>query len=243
MPKHGHGDIVSEYTYPQVIESLFDQVKPDVFQNRVLHLKSRAQEADKAEEIKKYCASQDIRVIETKGDLIHHSKNPLSHAAGYYKDIYKAYSDIKLRKTKYSLWLEDDFIFKCSDGSLHDSFVNSIDFLNENPDQMCVRYNQSNHDTVAAEDYKKRGHTKVNENIFCQDTDYTEWGATFTFQPNINRTAEIFCAWKAGQAYLNNLHQIHCELLSGELLKHFTNNPTTPFNFYNPEKVYSEHIG
>ena len=83
---------------------------------------------------------------------------------------------------------------------------------------------------------------KKSHNFYTQDLDYTQYGPTFTFQPNINRTSEIFVAWMAAQELLDKLDTHHCELVSGAILKNLTDS-NTPFSFFNPKKIYSKHIG
>tara|TARA_R100000231_G_scaffold42834_1_gene37374 strand:- start:634 stop:1404 length:771 start_codon:yes stop_codon:yes gene_type:complete len=243
IPKHGHGNnsdnYVSDYTYEKTINSLFDQVGKSFFANRLLHLKTRDKEEHIADKIKKFCESRDIKVIETKANFSHHSEDALSHAAEYFKDIYKAFSDIEIRKQKYSLWLEDDYIFKCDSLTLESAFNKSIDFLDDNPDQLCVRFNHGDGNGFTEPDGE---YLVENEDIFTQAINYTEYGPTFTFQPNISRTNEIFIAWKAAQNHLDKLGNYHCELMSGDLLKTMTNSKT-PFSFFNTHKVHSDHIG
>ena len=230
----GHG---GRYTYKECIRDLFGQFDPSLFSNKILHLKSRSKEEEKAEEIKNFCDKLDIRVIETKEDIVHHSQNHLSHSAGYFKDIYKAYSDLELRKQKYSFWLEDDWLLKTNSISLEDVFKDSLSFLDENPDQLCVRFNRGE------EFGELEGEFLIeNDNIFTQAINYTQYGPTFTCQPNISRTNEIFIAWKAAQNHLDKLGSYHCELMSGDLLKAATNSKT-PFSFFNTHKLYSNHIG
>ena len=243
MPKYGHGNnsekYTADYTYEKTIDSLFDQVDKNIFKNRLLHLKSREKERDKAEEIKEFCKSRDIRVIETVTDVSHHSEDPLSHAAEYFKDIYRAYSDLEIRKQKYSLWLEDDYVLNCDHLELESAFKKSINFLDENPDQLCVRFNHGDGKGFT----KPKGDYLVENNfIFTQAINSTKYGPTFTFQPNINRTNEIFIAWKMAQAHLDKLGAYHCELMSGDLLNNMTNSKT-PLSFFNSLKFYSDHIG
>jgi len=232
----GHG---GKHTYQECIAKLFSNFNPQLFQNKVLHLKSRDGEEDVANEIKSFCSPLDIRVIESKEDIVHHSENHLSHSAGYFKDIYKAYSDLEVRKTKYSLWLEDDWLFEIQDSNLEDAFKESVDFLDNNPDQLCVRFNRGENFGEPDGSFLIENE---NENIFTQAINYTQYGPTFTFQPNISRTNEIFISWKMAQQYLDKLGSYHCELMSGDLLKNTTNSET-PFSFYNTHKIYSNHIG
>lgn len=242
MAKKCYGENSSEYTYSRVIDSLFDQVDPDIFANKVLHLKSRPQEESKSKEIKDFCDSKGVRVIETKQNLSHHSENIQNHSAEYFKDIFKAYSDPDVRKQKYSLWLEDDFILKSKENTVEESFNLAIDYLDDRPDQLTVRYNQSNHDTDATKEYKNKDYFIHSDAIYVQGETYTPWGPTFTFQPNISRTSEIFTSWRSAQMHLDKLAEYHCELMSGDLLKNFSLS-RTPFSFFNPEKIHSEHIG
>ena len=225
------------HTYKDCINNLYDRVDKNIFKNRLLHLKTREGEEDTAEQIKKFCEDKDIRIIETIENIVHHSENHQTHSAGYFKDIYKAYSDLDIRKQKYSFWLEDDELLQSSNISLDDAIKKSIDFLDNNPDQLCVRFNR-------AEQFKDPDGEFLteNENIFTQSVNYTKYGPTFTFQPNINRTNEIFIAWKAAQNYLDKLGSYHCELMSGDLLSGLTNSKT-PFSFFNTNKAYSKTIG
>jgi len=240
-PKYGHGNNTenykSNYTYEKTINSLFDQVDKNLFKNKLLHLKSREGEEGVADNIKNFCDDKDIRVIETKENFEHHSDNALSHAAGYFKDIYKAFSDLDIRKQKYSLWLEDDYLFRLRMISLEEAFKQSIKFLDNNPEQLCVRFNLGLNFTKAVNSIKE------SHNIFTQDLNYTQYGPTFTFQPNISRTTDIFVAWRAAQNLLHKLEILHCELVSGEILKTNLTNSPTPFSFFNPKKIFSEHIG
>ena len=242
MPKQCYGDNDSEYTYDKTIESLFNKVDKNIFKNKILHLKSRPEDKEISEKIKEFCKLSDIRVIETISNVKHHSENIKNHSAEYFKDIYKAYSDEEIRKQKYTLWLEDDYVFVEESLLLYDSFVTAIKYLDENPDQLTVRYNQSNHTVNALEDYADKDYNKVSEDIFIQGSKYTQWGPTFTFQPNISRSNEIYIAWKAAQNYLDDLNRYHCELMSGDILKTITQS-NTPFSFFNPKKIFSKHIG
>lgn len=243
IPKHGHGNnfegYKAKYTYEKTVNSLLDQVGNSYFKNMLLHLKCREGEEDIAEKIKNLCKDKGIRVIETKSEVQHHSENALSHSAEYFKDIYKAFSDKEIRKQKYTLWLEDDYLFRCQSMNLKEAFKDCISFLDQNPDQLCVRFNHGDEEGFRD---PKGNYYKENENIFTQAINYTEYGPTFTFQPNISRTNEIFIAWKTAQKYLDQLGDYHCELMSGDLLKEMTNSKT-PFSFFNTHKVHSDHIG
>jgi hypothetical protein len=231
----GHG---GEHTYKEALESLFSEIDRDVFVNRVLHLKVREGEEEKAMEIEDFCEKHKIRVIRTNGDLVYHATNHQNHSSEYFKDIFKSYSDLQLRKTKYSLWFEDDSPLFLKGTELIDAFRESIEFLEENPDQLCVTFNRS-------EDFKKPDgeYTTESGNIFTQTKNYTKYGPAFHFQPNINRTSEIFLAWKTMQAYLDQLGVYHCELLATRVLIEAFSNSDTPFSFFDPEKVYSKHLG
>ena len=230
----GHG---GRHTYKDGIINLYDKIDSNLFANKILHLKTRDGEEIVADEIKEFCNSVDIRVIETRENIVYHAENHQVHSAGYFKDIYKAYSDLDIRKQKYSFWLEDDELLQVSKITLEDVFKKSIEFLDNNPDQLCVRLNRAEKFQDDDSDYLVE-----DENIFTQAINYTQYGPTFTFQPNVSRTSEIFLAWKTAQKYLDKLGSYHCELVSGEILKKMSNS-NTPFSFFNPSKAYSKHIG
>jgi len=232
----GHG---GKHTYKECIYDLFKKIDPNLFSNRVLHLKSRKGEEDIVLDVKDFCSKNDIKtkVIESKEEVVHHSENHLSHSAGYFKDIYKVYSDLEIRKQKYSFWLEDDWLLNLDSISLEEVFKESLSFLDDNPDQLCVRFNGADDFEIPEGEFLKE-----NENIFTQAINYTKYGPTFTFQPNISRTNEIFIAWKAAQYHLDKLESYHCELMSGDFLKNMTNSKT-PFSFFNTHKLYAKHIG
>ena len=179
-----------KHTYKETLDSLFDQIDPEKFENRLLHLKVRSGEESIAAEIESFCEKNEVRVIQTSADLVYHAADHQNHSSEYFKDIFKAYSDPKLRKTKYSLWLEDDSPLTIRNKELIDGFQESIEFLDDNPDQLCVTFNR-------AKDFQEpQGeHTVDNENIFTQTKNYTQRGPAFHFQPNINRTVEIFLAF------------------------------------------------
>ena len=240
IPKYGHGNnsegYVSDYTYERTINSLFKQVNPDIFKNKLLHLKTRPEEEDVADKIKSFCESKNINVLETKAEVQHHSEDAQNHAAEYFKDVYKAFSQKEVRKQKYTLWLEDDYLLRSRVISLTNGIKQSIKFLDENPEKLCVRFN------LGQDFHKPEKFIKHCHNIYSQDLNYTQFGPTFTFQPNITRTNEAFITWKAAQNYLNKLDEIHCEIMSGHLFTQLTDT-RYPFSFFNPKKIVPEHIG
>ena len=142
--------------------------------------------------IKSFCSNLDIRVIETKENIVHHSENHLTHSAGYFKDIFKTYSDPIIREQKYSFWLEDDELIQTNKITLEDAFRKSIDFLEDNPRQICVRFNR-------AKKFKDDDlpYLVEDDNILTQAINYTQYGPTFTFQPNINRNRSNI--WSLGR--------------------------------------------
>lgn len=229
-----------KHTYEQTIDNILSEKNKcfdSLITNKIVHLKTRPDEKDVADKIKKYFNQLGFEVIETISDLVHHSENHLNHSAEYCKDVLKVYSIPKVRNTEYSFWLEDDWIIQSKGVDLSEACRESMSFLDNNPDQLCVRFN-------SAEDFKhcEKDHFHSHGDIYTQGLRYTPWGGTFTFQPNISRTKEIYIAWKSINTQLDVLDRYHCELLSGDTLKHLTDS-TTPFSFYDPQKIYAQHIG
>lgn len=228
----GHG---GRHTYKHTIESILDATG-GFFGDRYLHLKIRPDEEEIAKEIINFCQRRYFRVLITKASLVHHSQSHADHSMAYFQDIYRIYSHQTVRLSKFSLWLEDDWIIE-SKTNITDLLNTGEDFLNNNPNQLCVRFNGAT--SFYTED---KDHIKNNSFIFTQGVRYTPFGPTFTFQPNINRTNEVYAAWKAIQNNLGRLGETHCELVSGEIMRKFTES-STPFSFFNPELAYARHIG
>lgn len=228
----GHG---GRHTYKHTIQSILDATG-NFFRDRYLHLKVRPEEEHIVKEIADFCHRKYFRVLVSNAPLVHHSQNHAHHSSEYFKDIYKIYSHPTVRLSKYSFWLEDDWIIE-SKVNIVELLTSAKDFLDSNPNQICVRFNPAESFYIESKD-----NFPNNQYISTQGLRYTHYGPTFTFQPNINRTNEIYAAWKSVQKNLDRLGSIHCELLSGEILKQFTESPT-PFSFFNPELAYARHIG
>ncbi len=176
-----------------------------------------------------FLKSKDFYALNTCGEWSHKDS---SHAVGYYKDMLSVFNSIP--HTEFTFVEEDDWLIHSKDPFNYCVEV-AIKFLKENKNALCVRINSE-------PDKRINGATKVREGIYRQDEDFTKFGSTFTFQPCILRTRDW---WHSLRIINNNLHlldSVHCEILSGQVFKQFSDDKS-PFYFFDPELVWCEHIG
>lgn len=198
---------------------------------KFVHIKISDGEEKLGEEIKDQLEEIDFKVLTTQKDWKH---NDSSHAVGFYEDMLKLYSDTELHKYKYSILHEDDWLWKSSSNL---SYLLNLGrrFLDENLDALCVRVNDERHKD-------KSKSFKASDKIYGQRVDYTPFGTTMTFQPTILRTLEWYHALRLINKNKEVLKQRHCELVSGDVMKNFSDSKT-PFYFFDPDVLSAEHIG
>jgi hypothetical protein len=171
----------------------------------------------------------DFHILNTCGNWAHKDS---SHAVGYYKDMLSVFNSIP--HTEFTFVEEDDWLIH-SKNPFNYCVEVATKFLRENKNALCVRINSE-------PDKRINGATKVREGIYRQDEDFTKFGSTFTFQPCILRTRDW---WHSLRIINNNLHlldSVHCEILSGQVFKQFSDDKS-PFYFFDPDLVWCEHIG
>lgn len=227
----GHFGYKNSYQF--TVNRLQEQIESFKWLYKLAHIKVSPDEKEIGEEMKKWLNNKGFRVILTEADWKHDDPTN-SHAKEYYKDKYKTFSNEELNKRRYVLFCEDDWLVDF--GKKGDLYLNkAIEFLDRDLNYLCVRVNNEiERDTSKA--------TPVEEFIYKQNKDYTNFGPTLTFQPTIIRTAE----WRLALRFINKnltiLNNVHCEILSGSMIKSFTDNET-PFCFFNPKVINCEHIG
>ena len=199
------------------------------FDLKLAHIKFQDGEETVLRNTESFLINKGYKVLKTKGEWKHNSS---SHAKEYYKDQLKLLSS---HGKPYSLQNEDDFIIKTSDKSIHFYLKKGIEFLERNPQALCVRIN-------AEPDWHLNGSTYIEEFIYRQDEDRTVYGSTFTFQPTILRTRDYLAALRIINNNLHLLDSVHCEILSGQVFKQFSDDKS-PFYFFDPDLVWCEHIG
>lgn len=206
---------------------------------KVAHIKvSPEDDEDVLVDIEAFLGNSGFNVISSRGDWKH---NDTSHHNEYYKDMLTALSDIRLHKYPYVLVCEDDWLLKFSGG--YSKYVTeALSFLDNDLSALCIRIN---HDVHKNEDIRKGLKTNL-DSILKQGPNFTEFGPTFTFQPTIVRLKEWWHSVRIiNQQIKRNpllLNMIHCEMISGETMKQFSDSPL-PFCFFNPEFINADHIG
>lgn len=204
---------------------------------KVAHIKySKKDGEDQLVEMETFLNNKGFVVEITKGEWGHNNE---SHANGYYRDMLTTLSKTCLHKYPYVFVVEDDW--QLSFNGLFSSAVSeALSFLDKDLDALCVRVNRDTHDDTHMAD-----HTDF-KLIFRQGEDYTPYGPTFTFQPTIVRLKEwyhsvrVIC--KAIDADPELFKKTHCELISGQVLKQFSDSDC-PFYFFDPEVINAKHIG
>ncbi|MEY4371023.1 MAG: hypothetical protein RIQ48_739 [Pseudomonadota bacterium] len=226
------GHFGNKQIYQRTIEDLFSKIDPNFF-FKFAHIKVSPNEEKIAEEMQTFLSSLNFLVDKTIGNWSHSDHQ--SHAIGYTQDIIKSFSNDQLHKQQFSLWLEDDWLFNIKKNNLEYYINYAVEQLKINKDLLCFRFNHEIHEVDE--------NNNINKDIYYLQTDKsTPYGSTFTFQPNITRTRDVWLAYKFISKYWDNIKNMHIELQSGWGLKHLTSNPNH-FAFFNPQYIDCIHIG
>lgn len=219
--------------YKHTVERMIEEIPFFADYEKVAHIKYSLEDGEKQLiEMKDFLEKRGFEVLISQGDWSH---NKGSHAKEYYKDMFTALSSEKIRKRRFTLVCEDDWLLDFK-GKWPVAVSKALQFLDKDKDRLCVRVNHDIHKDLSKAD------EVVDGLIHQQNTDYTPWGPTFTFQPTIVKSSEWFNSVRFINRNLDALEKVHCEIISGEILSMFSDS-RTPFCFFNPEKVNAEHIG
>lgn len=222
--------------YKQTVEKMKKEIPFFESYYKVAHIKYSDGEEKYLSEMEEFLAYHGFYLKITKGDWKH---NDHSHANGYYADMLTVLSDPKLHKYDYVFSFEDDWLINFNDNYTV-AVGEALKLLDNNLSALCVRVNHDLHKDTS------NAHQELCGFIFQQGMDYTKFGPTYTFQPTITRLKE----WYHSVRMINNqikrnpflLQQIHCELISGEILKQFSDS-LAPFYFFDPSLINATHIG
>jgi hypothetical protein len=228
----GHFGFKNSYQF--TIEKLKKNLGGDFWRIKKYCNIKRSNEENEREiflEMCEFLQKNDFYVLNTCGNWSH---NNSSHAVGYYQDMFSVFKNIP--HTEFTLVIEDDWLIH-SAIQFNFAIEFAIKFLKETKNALCFRVNSE-------PDRRINGATKVREfqGLYRQDEDFTKFGSTFTFQPTIVRTRDW---WHSLRIINNNLHlldSVHCEILSGQVFKQFSDDKS-PFYFFDPELIWCEHIG
>jgi hypothetical protein len=148
------------------------------------------------------------------------------------------YRDKNVLGCDYSFWVEDDWVIRLANGSHYYGYTReflfeAMEILRHNPELLSVRFNNQPCDEDKV--IRKDGYLLQGEN-------YTQWGPTFTFQPTVVRTRDMYIAYKLIEENQDKIGNLHIELQSGLGLKQLSLSKT-PFAFFDYNEVKSVHIG
>lgn len=225
-------------TYQETASSLFSKIDRSFFKGAFAHIKNTDQK--KCDEMVANYSDMGIRTFVSNGQLVHHSQNHAFWSKEYYKDVFRMVSESVIRKEKYFFWLEDDWVLR-NKKDLREIFEESLNFLEDDPDTICVRFLSESEVTDDRPDWFKDIFHEKGE-IFKQGLKFTKWGPVHPFGPSILKTEQVFGAWNLVMRNMHILDYEHCELVATQILKQFSTS-TTPFAFYNKDLIYSHHIG
>lgn len=225
------GHFGQKYLYRYTLKRLEEKLPFFSSFFKVAHIKVTPGEEKLAQEIEEDLYEFGFyKVLKTTADWKH---NDSSHAIGYYKDMMKVYSYPELREYPYLFAWEDDYLMQGE--NVENLLYEAVSFLRKNIDALCVRINKDC-DSDTSKTFQAA------KNILGQRVDHTAWGPTVTFQPTIFKTAP----WVYSVQLINNnldvLKTRHCELVSGDAMKNFTNSKT-PFYLFDPKVLNVKHIG
>ena len=199
------------------------------------HIKISPDEDHIFKEMENNLRQRDFSVLCSEAEWSHDN---VSHAREYYKDMLKTFSDYRVLQKELVLFIEDDWLVQTGKESMLLICNYALTFMRKHPEKLCIRINR---DIEKPADY-----IKTSEQIWTQGEKYTPYGPTMTFQPTFVRPREWYHAlrWINAASDGNDklFEQIHCELISGNTMKVFSDDPL-PFCFFNPEWVSAEHIG
>jgi hypothetical protein len=199
---------------------------------KLCHIKISDRESDIAAEMTTWIEERGWRVINSYGSWSHNDKSK-SHSKEYYKDKLKCFSHPLVYNSQFAMWIEDDEIISSKD--FYSLLNEATSLLKKEKNVLCVRINRR-------ENSSQDNSIKISDNIFLQKENYTQYGATVTFQPTIVRSLE----WLHALRFINQnqiaLDNIHCELLSGYFLSSFSDSKEC-FAFFDFDKIGTKHIG
>ena len=203
------------------------------FTSEFAHIKTcEGEEGEKVrQEMTSFLEGRKINVLSTTKDWNRKRNN---HAIEYFADMETIMNNNDVHQNRFIFFHEDDWIIN-TDKKLIQLLQDGIKLLNENKEILCVRVNADiDKDTSKA--------TKIGNDIFLQNENYTRYGPTITFQPTLMRTRDWYAAVRAINRSELRLTQ-HCELLTGYFMKSLFSDSMTPFAFFDPNVINATHIG
>ena len=226
----GHFGFKNSYQF--TVDSLMGNLGDDFFSiAKYCNVKREDGDNKVFSEMEDFLGKRGFVINQTFGDWSHNNN---SHAKEYYKDMLNVFN--KSYQKEFTLVIEDDWLINFEDSiGFNHALEIGISFLKKNKNALCIRVNSE-------PDCRTNGATEIQNGIYRQDEDFTPFGSTFTFQPTIVRTRDW---WHSLRIINNNLHlldSVHCEILSGQVFKQFSDDKS-PFYFFDPDLVWCEHIG
>lgn len=220
---HGH------HVYKTTIDDLKKQGVLDIFESKTVHIKRELGDEDVFHNMEKFFLNNNFTVLTTFGKWKHYDQ---SHYIEHAKDIVTLLSNKNIQKSKYTFWLEDDFLLRSHNSDLLLKFKKAIDFLDENPNVFNVRFLKNIND----------------ETLLIKDIEYGEIYThkdVYSFNPNLIRSRDL---WMLARLFERNYFSntsIHIERFATESLRLLSdlNNPNGIFSCFSLDVAQAIHIG
>ena len=203
------------------------------FSSKSVHIKvcDNKDGDEKFKDLDRYFKKKSFNVVSTKGSWNRKNNN---HAIEYFKDMETLMNEDLVHDNEFIFFHEDDWIINTEKPLIY-LLQEGIKYMRRNKDLICVRVNADINTDISKA-------TKISNDIYLQNEDYTQFGPTITFQPTLMRTRDWYAAVR--QINRNDLRfKSHCELLSGMFMKGLFATVNTPFAFYDPNVINATHIG
>lgn len=230
----GHFDVKSRYL--ETVKNLNEKIPLSQFENLIAHIKYSDEDSE-LEEMSQNLEKFGFEVLYTPGQWSH--KNDGSHQEEYLKDINTIFSYEKTLSSKYTLFLEDDWLFNPYEMDLLYWISEAMKILEENPECNQVRFPRFHNEFDRINKLKSKHGIdataiKGDEKYFiCND---------FSLNPSIFRSRDIFSAINLVMKN-PNVFPRHVEHGLGAAIKYLYDLFPLSFAVFEPSKIKVRHIG
>lgn len=221
--------------YKDTVNGLFSQISPTIFEEKIVHIKTCAAEEATLNDMKQFFSGRGFEVIVSHGEWKHFTE---SHQKEYLKDIIKVFSTPKASRAKYTLWLEDDWLFNVKQQALYDWFILAMNILEANPEilttRFCHHYNEFERINNLIHKHGIDAQAIKVDDLFFLNNDL------YSFNPHISRTRDLFITSLLAERHLAEL--THSEMGFSQIIKQLSRKKYSLAAF-NTDLIQVEHIG
>lgn len=227
----GHFGIKTRYK--ETVRALSTLIPLSDFANLVAHIKISPGERDIAAEMSVYLQEMGFQVYTTLGEWSHGSQ---SHQSEYIADMMRVYNLSSVQQTPFILAMEDDWIVRCYEKTMHDYIHKAIEQLTLNPDLIQIRFPRFTNEKDRINGLKqKHGIEATASEVF----DGLFLHSDFSANPSIFRSRDIRTALVLLPRLGLPIHAEHGLSIALKVLSR----SQTPFACFDPTTIRIGHIG